>query len=178
MKNVDLDLSSIALKYESEDATIEGPFTTKDGEKQYIKAKFLEHMEDEDGFIGQSRSYTKVFFEDSHSVVFNKALKCLEDNTPLRIKAARITMPTDREFYILDSEGKKMLKKDKSFRKAKSITLFLLKDENPLTAFNAAVNRITEQKAWIAPSVDTDDYEDEEEKTKQEQKPANKSGKK
>jgi hypothetical protein len=154
-----LNVQALSKKFMSIDTTIEGPLTSSN-DKQYMKAKFEVNTADDDGYSGQSKAYVKVFFEDTHSLLYMKAQKALENNLPLKILAARIIMPTSRDFYILDPVTKeRMIKKDKTYRKASSITLFLIADENPITAFNQACNQITENNAWIEPVAPEEDHE-------------------
>jgi hypothetical protein len=159
-----INMRDIAKKFFSVDTTIEGPLTAKN-EKQYMKASFEMFTADDDGFSGQSKAYGKCFFEDSHSLLYLKAQKALEDGTPLKIKAARIIIPTDKKFYILDSEGKRITKNDGGYRMGSSITLFLIEDENPITAFNQARAAITANKAWVEDEVAEEELEVEETKT-------------
>lgn len=144
----------------SVETQITGPLDAKN-DKQYYKVSFKIVEKDDDGYIGQSRLYTKCFFEDSHSLLFLEAQRCQEKEIPMKIKAARIILPTNREFYILDEDGKKMPKKNGGFRKASSITLFLMEDENPETAFNQRVEAISAQGAWIEPDLATEEYDSE-----------------
>lgn len=158
-----ITLKDAVKKYLSVDATLSGPLTASN-DKAYYKAQFQVNTVDDDGYIGQSKAYTKLFFEDSHSLLFKKCEEAIANDTPLKILAGRIIVPTDREFYILDENGDRMKKLDGTFRKASSITLFLIADENPITAFNQAVNQITRNNAWVTESVADDEDDDEETK--------------
>jgi hypothetical protein len=100
MENRHIDLSRVARKFDSIDATIIGPTEAKNG-KMFYKASFMENTADDGGYLSQAKEYVKCFFEDSHSLVFRACEKCVEDGTKLKIKGARVIMPTKQEFYIL-----------------------------------------------------------------------------
>lgn len=166
-------LKGAVKKCVSVDTTIEGPLTSSN-DKQYFKAKFKVMTQDDDGYIGQSKLYTKVFFEDSHSLLFIAAQEALENNTPLKILAGRITIPTKRPFYILDENGERMKKKDGSFRMGKTITLFLIADENWRTQYDAQCDQITRNEAWVKEELADEDVDVEEQKVVELEKPAGK----
>jgi hypothetical protein len=162
MNNKNIDLSTLARKFDSVDTTVTGPESASNG-KQYYKAQFQENTASNGGYLAQSRAYTKLFFEDSHSLVFRACEKAVENGTPLKIMAARVFIPTDKDFYIVDREGNKMKKNNGDYRKATGITMFLLPDENPLTIFAAACNAITERDGWVKENVADEDLDLEEE---------------
>ena len=174
-----IDLSRMTKKFVSAEGQITGPTENKDGSgRMHYTVRFLMETEDDDGYISQSKFYTKTFFEDSHSVVFAECQRCQEAEAngiyrPLKIKLARVTIPTlnpdgtQREFYILDANGKKQKRKDGQYRKASSITLVLLPDENPITAFKAQVDRLTLNNAWVKTEGVTEEFDAEEEKEKE-----------
>ena len=159
-------LKSAIQRFEAVNATITGPETAKN-DKQYFVASFKVNVKDDDGYIGQSKLYKKVFFEDTHSLLFLAAQEAKDNNVPLKIKAGRIQWPTDKPFYILDADGERMKKKDGSYRIGKSITMFLIADENPQTIFDAQCAQITNNNAWVNPEVADEDLDLEEEKVEQ-----------
>jgi hypothetical protein len=165
MENRHIDLSKVVRKFDSIEATIIGPTEAKNG-KMFYKASFMENTADDGGYLSQAKAYIKCFFEDSHSLIFRACEKAVENGTALKIKGARVIMPTAQEFYILDAEGKRIPKKNGGFRKASSITLFLMADENPASAFAAQCNQITNNDAWIKEEVAEDDADAEEETAK------------
>jgi len=162
-------LKDAIRKYESFDATIEGPLSASN-DKQYYKAKFKASTKDDDGFIGQSKLYTKVFFEDSHSLLFAAAADALENNTPLKIRAGRVQIPC-KPFYILDADGEKQKKANGEFRKGKVITLFLIADENWRALYDAQCDQLTKNGAWVPEEVADEEIDVEEEKAKDVKKP-------
>jgi len=160
--NQGIDLLARAVsRCVSFDSTIEGPLEAKNN-KMFFKAKFKVVTEDDDGYVGQSKLYTKCFFEDTHSFLYMEAQRCLDNDIPMKIKAGRIIIPTDKQFYILDENGEKMKKKNGDYRKGSSITLFLIADENWQTAFNAACDQISDKNAWITVSKETDETDIED----------------
>jgi hypothetical protein len=160
------DLRAIAKKFFSVDTTLTGPHEASN-QKMYMKASFEMNTEDDDGYISQSKAYVKCFFEDSHSLIYIKAQKLMEDNLPLKIMAAKVVIPTDRKFYILDSENKKQKNADGNYRMSSSITLFVLADENVITLYNQQVNSITRHNAWVAEAEpDEDDQTGDEKEVK------------
>lgn len=150
MENQKQEVSNFAKKFDSVEATIEGPFEVPSNGKMYYKAKFEENTGDDDGYSSQSKAYTKCFFEDSHSLIYAKCEKAQETESPLKIRAARIRMKTDKSFYILDKEGKKRKNSEGEFITASEITMFLLPDESPATVFKQQCKQITKNNAWIA----------------------------
>lgn len=161
MENKSIDIRSISKRFLSIEATVEGPLTAKN-DKLYYKAQFMENTADDGGYLSQSRAYTKNFFEDSHSLIFKACEKAVETGDPVKIRAARIFIPTERDFYIVDTEGNKLKRKDGSFRKASGITLFLVADENPLTLYNAQVNAITDRDGWVKEDKAEEEHDIEE----------------
>lgn len=166
MTNKNIDLNTLARKFDSVETTVTGPETASNG-KLYYKAQFQENTASNGGYLAQSRAYTKTFFEDSHSLVFKACEKAVENGTPLKIMAARIFIPTEKEFYIVDREGNKLKKNNGDYRKATGVTMFLLPDENPLTLFAAACNAITERDGWVKENAGDEDIDLEEEPTVQ-----------
>jgi len=150
------NLRAISKKFFSVDTTLTGPHEASNG-KMYMKAMFEMDTKDDDGFISQSKAYTKCFFEDSHSLIYTKAQKLVEDNLPLKILAAKVVIPTDRKFYILDTEKNKQKNGDGNYRMGSSITLFVMADENVLTLYNQQVNSITRNNAWVTEVEPEDD---------------------
>lgn len=171
-----ISLRPYLKKYDSTEATIEGPFDAKN-DKQYYKAKFAQNTTDDGGYIGQSRDYTKLFFEDTHSRLFKQCEICLEENKPLKIMAGRIAIPTAKPFYITDEAGNKRTRKDGSFVTASSITMFLIADENPEAEFNRRCNQITNDGLWVK-DLSADETEDDEERKAAESSSKKGAGKK
>jgi len=143
-----LSVANVAKKYDSVESTITGPHEASNG-KQYFKALFEVNTSSDGGYIGQAKAYTKLFWEDSHSLIFKKATKAQENGTPLKILASRIVLETPRFFYVLDADGNPRLKANGDKVKINYVTLFLLADENVQTAYNQAVNAITKNNAWV-----------------------------
>lgn len=161
MENQTINLSTVAKKFDSVEATIEGPLSASN-DKQYFKAKFEENTIDDDGYSSQSRAYTKCFFEDSHSLIFSKCQRAVEDGTHLKIRAARISMKTPRDFYILDSEGKRQTNKNGDYRTGSAIVMFLLPDESASSQFKSQCNQITANSAWVE-KIESEEEMDAEE---------------
>lgn len=161
MENKTLSIRDIAKKFDSVEETLVGPETASNG-KQYFKAQFEVNAALDGGYIGQAKAYTKLFWEDSHSLIFKKAVKSKENGTPLKILAARIVLPTPngRKFYILDADGNRRTKANGDFITVDYITLFLMADENVQTAMNQALNAITKNDQWCEedelPEVDVE----------------------
>jgi hypothetical protein len=126
------------MRYHKYDAVdVEGPFEALKTGKQYYKALFEENATDNGGYTSQSKGYTKIFFEDTHSILFRRAEKYLEDptkNPPPRIMAARESFECEA-FYVKDREGKKLMNDNGEPRIGHRITVFLLPDEDPNTEF-------------------------------------------
>lgn len=151
-------------KFISEDATVTGPHTAGN-DKQFMTAQFKMPSDDpDDEYIGQSKLYTKNFFEDSHALLFKKAKEAMENNTPLKIKASRFQYPSPRPFYILEADGS--IRKNPATGKpviVKMITLFLIKDENPVALYESQVRRLERTKAFIDSDIEDVDLDTEEE---------------
>lgn len=178
MKNQEINMAAATKRFLSVDATITGPHEINGGGKFFMRASFLQNVADDDGFISQSKAYTKCFFEDSHSVLYQAAEKAMNDGTPLKIKAARLIIPIGREYYILDENGNRRPKKNGGFAKASTVTLFLIADENPHTALNAQLNQITAKNAWVMEEEAEDEDVDVEEQKAAASTPAPNKGKK
>ena len=171
-------LKSAIKKCISVDATISGPTEAKNG-KQFMKAQFRVVVADDDGYIGQSKLYTKVFFEDSHSLLYTEAMKALEENRNMKILAGRIQIATKKKFYIVGEDGERMKKKDGTYRMGSSITLFLIADENWQTQYQAQCDQITARNAWVEDVVADEEIDAEEEKASNTtEKKGGKNGKK
>jgi hypothetical protein len=160
LNNLNDLLTNATKKCVSVDTTISGPHEASNG-KMYMKAKFKIDTRDDDGFIGQSKLYTKVFFEDSHSLLYITAQEALDNNTTLKILAGRLTIPC-KAHYILDAEGNRQKKANGDFRISKSIVLFLIGDENPRTMYDAQCDQITAKDAWVAEPTADDETDAEE----------------
>lgn len=161
-----ITLAGAVAKYDSVEATITGPLDASNG-KQYYKAQFERNTAQDGGYIAQSKDYTKLFFEDTHSRLFKAAQKCQDDGTPMKILAGRIQVPTDKAYYILDENGERRKKKDGNFVTANVITMFLIADENPIAEFNRRCNQITANDAWVKETLPEGEEEDPEETKEQ-----------
>ena len=157
-----IDFSKFVKKYDSVETTVTGPETASNGKLYYI-AQFQENTDDDDGYGGQSKAYKKLFFEDTHSLLFLRAEKAVEEGIPMKIKAMRMVMQTERPYNFIDkATGKVRLDGDGNKAEANTIVLFLIADENPLTEFNRRCNQITRDGLWAKPKLEPEDTDPEE----------------
>jgi hypothetical protein len=151
--------ANLAQKFISVPTTIEGPEQAENG-KSFMRVKFQISDDDDDGYNGQSRAYTKCFFEDSHSLQYARALQAMEKDVPLKIKGYKLTkdlfMPdgiTKKLYYVteIDKKGKtvKRMNSDNEPIVANRLAGFFLADENPEAYFNNQIKRITKAGMWV-----------------------------
>ena len=158
MENRTNAAKELASKFISVDSTIEGPLPADNG-KMYMKASFQIADDDDDGFSGQSRAYVKCFFEDSHSLQFQRAQKAMENDAPLKIKGAKITKDlftgsddnrVKRYYYVVDEKGKKRKNQDGEDIVSNRLAGFFLSDENPEVYFNNQIKKLTKAGLWVS----------------------------
>ena len=123
-----------------ESISIEGPCITNNG-ILYMKVIFK---------APNCPNSTKCFFKDTHTKAYTEAFHCQTTDKVMKIKAINVQIPTEREFYILDAEGNKQKKTDGTYRKAKSVRVLLLEDENISAIMQNITHRLSISGALIS----------------------------
>lgn len=138
--------------------------------KKYLVLRLLENASDEEGYSGQSKAYSKVCFEDTHSAVFIRAEKAREKEKPVKIMGS--FHDVEVQPYTPKDADDKAIKNPTTGETVvgRKITFFVLSDES----LQSAIRSRTRSLDFIEETVegtDTDEQkgeaitEDEEDKT-------------
>lgn len=134
--------------------SIEGPFETVQTNKVYYKCSFellipkrriTNGIDKKRRYVrpsAQTRAYVKLFFEDTHKVMFNKCEKAIINDKPLIIVAEYTSLQT-QPFYVKDKEGNILKNKSGDDRIGHRISMFLMQDENFNTEFRRILRSLT-----------------------------------
>jgi hypothetical protein len=148
----------IFRKYQA--ISVEGPTEARNG-KNFFKCLFEEDASDNGGYSSQSRGYVKIFFDDTHSLIFAKCEKHMANEaTPVRIMAGKEKVKV-APYYMYDKDGNEMINQATGKPAiGEKLSIFLLPDED--------VEGEIRRRSRNLKFVDIDELDDNEEEEKKE----------
>jgi len=102
-----------------------------------------------DNVYVESKTHKKLFWEDTHNLMFKKAEECLDNGKQFKIKALRVSIQTPKKFHIVDELGQPAKKSDGSYRIASAITMFTMPDEDINGHLRKITEELTSNNLWI-----------------------------